>query len=189
MVLTPLPPLQVKNFQLESRNDPGNPVFMFGKHSKNEYILDYAYPLPHGGLTDAQYRPPRPLNAVGGKYPGSPWPLGPVAGTESPGQPSGAVALSAGQHQEGQLCCTFVAIHVTRQVAPASFLAWPGSARVQSCQRGRLDRIRSPMLPQSRATWRTGREGLVGGQRRFRTARCQMQSATAMAPRNHALRL
>ena len=35
----------VKNFQLESIQEPGTVAFMFAKYGKNEYILDYSYPM------------------------------------------------------------------------------------------------------------------------------------------------
>ena len=35
----------VKNFQLESREEPGVVRFLFGKHAKNEYCVDYSYPM------------------------------------------------------------------------------------------------------------------------------------------------
>jgi hypothetical protein len=35
----------VKNFQLESREEPGRATFLFGKHAKDEYCMDYSYPM------------------------------------------------------------------------------------------------------------------------------------------------
>ena len=35
----------VKNFQLESREEPGVATFLFGKHAKDEYCVDYSYPM------------------------------------------------------------------------------------------------------------------------------------------------